>query len=147
LSSTKIVELLYLSFYPSFLRFSSFHRLDLLSATSTPWVAVVLAYLPSRCRLARGKAPSSSVGGAPDYHRSRRNQIIRFAKPNNLIFSVSSRSFRPLSDLCVNTYWWLHWGIDLLQPWLIMGWRSTTTYHVIHLYQPRGMIHKLFACW
>jgi hypothetical protein len=34
---------LYFSFYPSF---SIFHRLDLLFTVSTPWVAVVLIYLP-----------------------------------------------------------------------------------------------------
>jgi hypothetical protein len=36
-----------------FSTFSSFHGLDLLSATSTPWVVVVLAYLLSRRRLVR----------------------------------------------------------------------------------------------
>jgi hypothetical protein len=57
-------NLLYPSFYPSFSTFPSFHKLDLLSVASTPWVVVVLAYLPSRRRLAGGEAPSSSAGGA-----------------------------------------------------------------------------------
>jgi hypothetical protein len=62
---------IYLSFYPSFLGFSSFHRLDLVSTASTPWVAMVLAYLLSRRRLVRGEAPSSSAGGALDCRRNR----------------------------------------------------------------------------
>jgi hypothetical protein len=57
----------YLSFYPSFLGFLSFHRLDLVSVTSTPWVAMVLAYLLFRRRLDRGEAPLSSADGALDY--------------------------------------------------------------------------------
>jgi hypothetical protein len=60
----------YLSFYPGFLLFSSFHRLDQVSAVSTPWVAVILAYLLSRHRMDRGEAPSSSTGGTPDYHQN-----------------------------------------------------------------------------
>jgi hypothetical protein len=75
-----------------FLTFS-FHRLDLLSTASTPWVTVVLAYLSSRCRLAGGEAPSSSVSGTPDYRRNRQNQTIRFAKPDSLVFPILSRSF------------------------------------------------------
>jgi hypothetical protein len=46
--------------------FSSFHRLDLVSVASTPWVAVVIAYLSSGHRLAGGEAPSSSADGARD---------------------------------------------------------------------------------
>jgi hypothetical protein len=92
----------YLSFYPSFFTFPSCHRLDLLSAASTPWVAMVLAYLPSRHRLALGEAPSSSASGAPDCHRNRQNRTIRFVKLDSLIFPVSSRSFRLLSDSCGN---------------------------------------------
>jgi hypothetical protein len=117
----------YLTFYPMFLGFSSFHRLDLLSSTSTPWVAVVLAYLPPRHRLARGEAPSSSARVTPDCHQSQKNRTIRFAKQDSPVFPVLSSSFRLLSDSCGNSFWRLRWGIDLLQPWLTMGWRSTTT--------------------
>jgi hypothetical protein len=46
--------------------FLFFHRLDLVSAASTPWVAVVVAYLPSRRRLVGGEAPSSKISDAPD---------------------------------------------------------------------------------
>jgi hypothetical protein len=93
----------YLTFYPSFLGFSSFYRLDLVSSTSTPWVAVVLAYLSSRRRLAGGEASSSSAGGAPHCRRSRQNRTIRFTKPDSCpVFPVSSRSFRLMSDSCGN---------------------------------------------
>jgi hypothetical protein len=95
----------YPSIYLSFSTFSSFHRLDLLSAASTPWVAVVLAYLPSGHRLAKGEAPSSSAGGAPDYHRSRQNWTIQFTKLDSLVFPISSRSFQLLSNSCDNTFW------------------------------------------
>jgi hypothetical protein len=84
----------YPSFYPSFLGFSSFHKLDLLSIASTSWVVVVLAYLPSRSRFAGGEAPSSSAGGAPDCRWNRQNRTIRFAKPDNPVSIASSRSFR-----------------------------------------------------
>jgi hypothetical protein len=93
----------YPSFYPSFSTFSSSHRLDLLSAASTLWVAMVLAYLPSRCYLARREVPSSSANSAPNCRRNRQNQTIRFAKPNSPVFPISSRSFRLLSNLCGNT--------------------------------------------
>jgi hypothetical protein len=86
------------SFYPSFSTFSSFHRLDLLSAASTPWVIVVLGYLSPRRRLAAGEVPSSSNGSAPDCRRNRQNRTIWFAKPDGPIFPVLSRRFRLLSD-------------------------------------------------
>jgi hypothetical protein len=61
----------YSSFYPTFLLFFFFHRLDLVSVVSTPWVAVVLTYLPYRRRLAGGEAHSLSASDAPDYRRNR----------------------------------------------------------------------------
>jgi hypothetical protein len=80
LSLTKSTEFLlfyfYLSFYPSFLGFSSFPRLDLVFAASTPWVTVVLAYLLSRHRFVRGEALSLSAGGTPDCCRNRQNWTI-----------------------------------------------------------------------
>jgi hypothetical protein len=88
----------YLTFYPSFLGFSSFHRLDLVSAASTPWVVVILAYLPSRRRLAEGEAPSSSVDDAPDCRRNRQNWTTQFAKPDNPVSTASSRIFWFLFD-------------------------------------------------
>jgi hypothetical protein len=113
----------YPCFYPSFSTFSSFHRLDLLSAASTPWVSVVLAYLPSRCRLAGGEATSSSASGAPDCHRNRQNWTIRFAKPNGPVFPVSSRSFRLLFDSCGNTFWRLCRGINYFKHVKHEGWK------------------------
>jgi hypothetical protein len=92
----------YPSFYPSVSTLSSSHRLDLLSTASTPWVAMVLAYLRSRHHLAGGEAPSSSADSATDCCRNRQNQTIRFAKFNNSVFHVLSRSFRLLSDSCGN---------------------------------------------
>jgi hypothetical protein len=90
----------YFSFYPSFLGFSSFHKLDLVSTATTTWVAVVLAYLPSKSRLARGEPPSSSVGGALDCHRNRQNWTIRFAKLNSPTSAASSKSFLFQFDSC-----------------------------------------------
>jgi hypothetical protein len=84
----------------SFLGFSSFHRLDLVSTVSTPWVVVVLAYLLSRRRLAGGEALSSSVSGAPDCRQNRQNWTIRFAKPDSPVSVASSRSFRSLFISC-----------------------------------------------
>jgi hypothetical protein len=63
---------------------------------------VVLAHLSSRRRLAGGEAPSSSVGGASDYRRSRQNWTVRFTKPDHLVSVVSSRGFRSL--FCVATH-------------------------------------------
>jgi hypothetical protein len=88
--------------------FSSFHKLDLVSATSTPWVAVVLAYLLSRHRLIRGEAPTSSADGAPYCHRNRQNWTIQFAKSDSPIFSVLNRRFRLLSDSYGSTFWRFH---------------------------------------
>jgi hypothetical protein len=105
----------YPSFYPSFSTFLSFHRLDLLSTALTPWVVMVLAYLPSRCRLAGVEAPSSSAGGAPDCRRNQQNRTIRFAKPDSLVFPISSRSFPLLSDSCGNTFLATPLGNRLLQ--------------------------------
>jgi hypothetical protein len=93
-------------FYPSFSTFSPFHRLDLVSAASTPWVAMVLAYLPSRRRLAGGEASSSSVCEAPDCRRSRQNQTIRFTKLDCPVFPILSRSFWLLSNSSGNTMIW-----------------------------------------
>jgi hypothetical protein len=92
----------YPSFYPSFSTFSSSHRLDLLCTASTPWVAIVLAYLSSRRHLDGGETPSSSVGGAPDCRQNRQNQTIRFAKSDSPIFPVLSKSFQLLFDSCGN---------------------------------------------
>jgi hypothetical protein len=90
----------YLTFYPSFSTFPSFHRLDLLSTVSTPCVAMVLAYLSSRCLLAKGRAPSSSVGSAPDCHWNQQNRSIQFAKPDSPVSAASSSIFRFLFDSC-----------------------------------------------
>jgi hypothetical protein len=100
LSSIKSIILLLSYFYPSFLGFLSFHRLDLVSTASIPWVAMVLAYLSSRRRLAGGEAPLSSVSGAPDFHQNRQNRTVRFAKPDSPSFATSRRSFRFLFILC-----------------------------------------------
>jgi hypothetical protein len=40
------------------------------------------------------RSPSSKPSGAPDCHRSRQNQIIRFTKSDSLFSTVSSRSFQ-----------------------------------------------------
>jgi hypothetical protein len=47
--------------------FSSFHRLDLVFTTSTPWVVMVPTYLPSIRRLVRVEAPSLSADGTLNY--------------------------------------------------------------------------------
>jgi hypothetical protein len=91
--------------YRGFLFFSPFHRLDLVSTASTPWITMVLTYLSSRRRLVGGEALSSSAGGAPDCRRNRQNWTIMFAKLDNPISVVSARSFQFLSDLCGNTFW------------------------------------------
>jgi hypothetical protein len=88
------------SFYPSFSTFSSFHTIDLVSATSTPLVVVLLSYLSSRHHLTGGEAPSSSAGGAPDYRCNRQNQTIQFTKLDSLVSAASSRSFWFLFILC-----------------------------------------------
>jgi hypothetical protein len=99
LSSTKAIILLLSYFLPLFSTFSSFHRLDLISTASTPWVTVVLAYILSRHLLA-GEAPSLSAGGAPDYRWNRQNTTIQFAKPDNSVSTASSRSFWFLFNSC-----------------------------------------------
>jgi hypothetical protein len=85
--------------------FLSFPRLDLVPTAPTSKVVVVLAYLQSRHRLVGGEAPSSSVGGAPDYRQNRQNRIVRFAKSEGSIFSVLNRSLWLLFDSCANTFW------------------------------------------
>jgi hypothetical protein len=92
--------------------FLSLCRIDLLFVTSIPWIIVVLSYLPFRRHLAEGEAPSLSSDGAPNCYRNRQNWIIRFAKPDNPIFVVSSMSFRFLFISCGNIFWCLCWGID-----------------------------------
>jgi hypothetical protein len=49
---------------------------------------VVLAYLSFRHCLVGGEAPLWSVGGAPDSHRNRQNQTIRFTKPDSSVFAA-----------------------------------------------------------
>jgi hypothetical protein len=49
---------------------------------------VVLAYLLSRCHLAKGEAPASSADGTPDCYWNRQNRTIQFAKPDSPVFPV-----------------------------------------------------------
>jgi hypothetical protein len=67
------IEINIICFYPSFLPYFSIPfvllQLDLVAATLTPWVAVVLAYPSSRCHLAGGEASLSRASGSPDRHR------------------------------------------------------------------------------
>jgi hypothetical protein len=91
-----------MTFCPSFLVSFSFHQLDLLAAASTSKVVVVLVYPSSRRRLVRGEALSSSADDVPYYRWNRQNRIVQFAKPEGLIFPISNRSFRLLSDSCAN---------------------------------------------
>jgi hypothetical protein len=46
--------------------------------------------------------------------------------------SLKYSRVRASIEKCVNTFLQLRWGIDLLQPWLIMGWGSTTTTSSCH---------------
>jgi hypothetical protein len=80
--------------------FSSFHTLDLVSAASTPWAVMVLAYLPSRHHMARGESTSLTVHGAPDYRQNQQNRTIRFEKLDRPVFPVSSSGFWLLFHLC-----------------------------------------------
>jgi hypothetical protein len=98
--------------------------------------------------LGRGEAPSLSAGGTPDCCRNHQNRTIRFAKPNNLVFPVSNRSFPLLSDSyrntfcnsngesttsstssmkhgnpCGNTFWQLYWGIEYFKNVKHEGWK------------------------
>jgi hypothetical protein len=86
----------YFSFY--------FCQLDLLAAALTSKVIVVLTYPLSRRCLTGVEALSSSAGGVPDCRRNRQNRIVRFAKPEGLIFPILSRGFRSLFVLCGNTF-------------------------------------------
>jgi hypothetical protein len=91
IESIQFTFILVLPYISSFL---SFRQLDLVSATSTHWVAMVLAYHSSRHRLAGGEAPSSSASDASDYRRNRQKWIIQFAKPDSLVSAVLARDFR-----------------------------------------------------
>jgi hypothetical protein len=66
---------------------------------STPWVAMVLAYLPYRHRSVGGEALLLSAGDAHDCRRNRQNRTIWFAKLDS-----SVRGFLFLSDSCGNTF-------------------------------------------
>jgi hypothetical protein len=46
----------------------------------------------------------------------------------------------------VNTFWWLHWGINLLWSWLIVGWRSTTTIPSCHPSTPTQRYDMQIIC-
>jgi hypothetical protein len=75
---------------PSFLVLFVFLQLDLVTTAITPWVVVVIAYLLSRHRLARGEALSSSAGGALNCHHNRQNWIVWFTKPEDPFFLFQS---------------------------------------------------------
>jgi hypothetical protein len=89
---------------PSFLVLFVFLQLDLVTTAITPWVVVVIAYLLSRHRLARGEALSSSAGSALNCHHNRQNWIVWFTKLEDPFFFVSIRSFQLLSDSCANSF-------------------------------------------
>jgi hypothetical protein len=72
--------------------FFFFHRLDLVSVTSTAWIVVVLVYPSLRRCLSREKALSLSVGGT----RAVEINKIKTYDLDRLIFRILSRSSRLL---------------------------------------------------
>jgi hypothetical protein len=63
IESIELVFILVFPYLSTFLLF--FHQLDLLAATSTPWVAMLHASPPSRCHMARGGVPRRSKAAPP----------------------------------------------------------------------------------
>jgi hypothetical protein len=62
--------------------------------------------------LGQRRSFSSKPSSAPDYRQSQQNRTIWFSKPDSPISTALSRSFSLVFNLCGNTFWRLHWGID-----------------------------------
>jgi hypothetical protein len=112
--------LMYLSFHLEFL-----FLLLLISTAASSWVIHSPCLRSPRCRLGgcwpylrHRRAPSTKTGPSDLGNRINQAQTVRACQGvARYAPSLKYSCVRALTETCVNTFWWLHWGIDLLQPW------------------------------